>query len=188
MPPRREKRKRIDDFSSPSFKSNSTYELVSPDSDEDEIEVDEDSESDYSGYNGRSRRKGRPKKGNQRQDKVSEDVLYQHRSVCASCHHRTPDAKLIWQFCEKCQRGPADDLLEKAREKKRKSKGKKRKKHEDDMSDEEIALQLEGWLTCERCVVASHWVGSFPTSAIRKELGGLLRPWSRDRIRLIHTW
>jgi hypothetical protein len=62
------------------------------------------------------------------------------------------------QFCEKCQRGPADDLLEKAREKKRKSKGKQKKKQEDDMSDEEIALQLEGWLTCERCVVATHWV------------------------------
>jgi hypothetical protein len=51
-------------------------------------------------------------------------------------------------------------LLEKAREKKRKSKGKqKKKKHEDDMSDEEIAQQLEGWLTCERCVVSKHWVG-----------------------------
>jgi len=50
-------------------------------------------------------------------------------------------------------------MLEKAREKKRKSKGRpKKKKDEDDMSDEEIALQLEGWLTCERCVVASHWV------------------------------
>jgi hypothetical protein len=55
-------------------------------------------------------------------------------------------------------RGPADDLLEKAREKKRNSKAKKKKQHEDDMSDEEIALQLEGWLTCERCVVSTHWV------------------------------
>lgn len=50
-------------------------------------------------------------------------------------------------------------MLEKAQEKKRKSKGKqRRKKHEDDMSDEEIAQQLEGWLTCERCVVSKHWV------------------------------
>lgn len=49
-------------------------------------------------------------------------------------------------------------MLDQAREKKSKSKGKKRKRDEDAMSDEEIAQGLEGWLTCKRCVVASHWV------------------------------
>jgi len=155
MPPKREKRKRIDEFSSPSLKSNSTYELISPDSDEEE---EEDSKSDYSGYNGKSRGRGKHKKGKQKEDKISDDILYQHRSVSISCPQ-------LWlgadeQFCEKCQRGPADDLLEAAREKKKRSKGKKKKQHEDDMSDEEIALQLGGWLSCERCVVASHWVCS----------------------------
>ena len=82
MPPKREKRKRIDEFSSPSLKSNSTYELISPDSDE---EVEEDSESDYSGYNERSRGRGKPKKGKQKEDKISDDILHQHRSVSISC-------------------------------------------------------------------------------------------------------
>jgi hypothetical protein len=82
MPPKREKRKRIDDFNSPSLKSNSTYELISPDSDEEE---EEDSESDYSGYNGKSRGRGKPKKGKQKEDKISDDILYQHRSVSISC-------------------------------------------------------------------------------------------------------
>jgi hypothetical protein len=155
MPPRREKRKRIDEFSSASLKSTSTYELLSPDSDEEE----EDSESDYSGYNGKSRGRGKPKKGKQKEDKISDDILHQHRSVSTSCYQ--PLLVADEQFCEKCQRGPADDLLEAAREKKRRSKGKKKKQHEDDMSDEEIALQLGGWLTCQRCVVASHWVSSY---------------------------
>lgn len=85
MPPTRGKRKRIDDFESPSTKSASTYELISPDPDEGEDEDDEeDSESDYYGYNGRSRGKGKSKKGKQREDKISDDVLYQHRSVSLS--------------------------------------------------------------------------------------------------------
>ena len=82
MPPKREKRKRIDDFNSPSLKSNSTHELISPDSDEEE---EEDSESDYSGHNGKSRVRGKPKKGKQKEDQISDDILYQHRSVSVSC-------------------------------------------------------------------------------------------------------
>jgi hypothetical protein len=84
MPPKREKRKRIDNFNSPSLRSNSTYELISPDSDEEE---EEDSESDYSGYNGKSRGRGKPKKGKQKEDEISDDILYQHRSLSVSSVH-----------------------------------------------------------------------------------------------------
>jgi hypothetical protein len=77
MPPKREKRKRIDDFTSPSLRSTSTYELISPNSYEEE---EEEEESDYSGYNGRSRGRGN-KKGKQKKDEISDDILYQHRSV-----------------------------------------------------------------------------------------------------------
>jgi hypothetical protein len=84
MPPKREKRKRLDDFNSPSLRSNSTYELISPDSDEEE---EEDSESDYSGYNGKSRGRGKPKKGKQKEGKISDDILHQHRSVSISSVH-----------------------------------------------------------------------------------------------------
>lgn len=119
-------------------------------------------------YDDRPRRKGKSGKGKREVELVEqifEDVLYAHRSVSFN-------AMLVAdvQFCEKCQRGPADDMLEKAQEKKRKSKGKqRRKKHEDDMSDEEIAQQLEGWLTCERCVVSKHWVS---------QLRGSRRSWT----------
>jgi len=82
MLPRREKRKRIDDFSSPSLKSNSTYELISSDEDNEE---EEDSESGYSGYNGKARGRGRPKKGKQKEDKITDDILYEHRAVSISC-------------------------------------------------------------------------------------------------------
>lgn len=80
MPPKREKRKRIDEFRSPSLHSTSTYDLISPDSDE-EDEEEEDSESDYSGYNKKSRGKGRAKTGRQEVDEIPEDILYKHRSV-----------------------------------------------------------------------------------------------------------
>ena len=49
------------------------------------------------------------------------------------------------QFCEKCARGPANELLAKAIARKKKP-GKRRKKHEDELSDEELANELEGWL------------------------------------------
>jgi hypothetical protein len=79
MRPKREKRKRIDQFSSPSIKSTSTYELISPDLEEDDFE--EDSGSAYSGRNGRSRGRGEAKKGKQKENELSEDILYRHRSV-----------------------------------------------------------------------------------------------------------
>jgi hypothetical protein len=116
-----------------------------------------DTGSEYAGYNDRRSRQNKSKKGKEKAVEISDDIMYQHRSVSRAY---LPVVSANGQYCEKCQRGPADDLLEKAKERKRKSKGKKRKLHDDDMSDEEIALSLEGWLTCERCVVSCHWAGS----------------------------
>jgi len=85
MPSRREKRKRIDEFSSPSLKSTSTYELISPDSDEEEDDYGEDSESDYLGKKGARRGRGRAKNTREEEDiDTDEDwdsILYNHRSV-----------------------------------------------------------------------------------------------------------
>lgn len=61
------------------------------------------------------------------------------------------------QSCEKCGLEPADDILQKALARKKKS-GKRKRKDPDEISDEELAEDLGGWLECERCVVAVHWV------------------------------
>lgn len=57
------------------------------------------------------------------------------------------------KYCEKCKRGPADEILEKAlkkkaaQAKKANNGGKKRKTDDDAISDEEQAHAMEGWLT-----------------------------------------
>jgi hypothetical protein len=71
--------------------------------------------------------------------------------------------------------------LEKARERKRKSKGKKRKRDDDAFSEEEIALQLEGWLTCERCVVSSHWVNPLLALGVVTDAVGLSERFTKEK-------
>ncbi|OCF38336.1 hypothetical protein I317_07902 [Kwoniella heveanensis CBS 569] len=104
-------------------------------------EEDEDSGSDWHSERrgGKKRKKG---KGIAKAHKaeVHEDVVYNHRPVC-----------------EKCSREPADDMLERAKAKKSKSKGKRRRKDDDEISDEELAGKLEGWLECKICTNSIHW-------------------------------
>ncbi|WOO77567.1 Chromodomain-helicase-DNA-binding protein 4 [Vanrija pseudolonga] len=64
------------------------------------------------------------------------------------------------QVCERCHNGPADELLEKALKKKKKGMAPRRRKDDDDdwdMSEEERARIMMGWLECERCTVSWHW-------------------------------
>ncbi|WVQ96611.1 hypothetical protein IAU59_003716 [Kwoniella sp. CBS 9459] len=117
---------------------------------EDEVdelkEEDEDSGSDWRSKPKRST-KGKGK-GKVKVEKVEvdEDVLYNHRPVC-----------------EKCSREPADDLLERAQARKARSKGKRRRKDDDEISDEELAGKLEGWLDCKICTNSTHWGCLSPT-------------------------
>ncbi|KAK8858701.1 hypothetical protein IAR55_002930 [Kwoniella newhampshirensis] len=111
---------------------------------EEESEVDElESESNFddtSESESKNKRRGKKKPTRSgRKPKVEDNVIYNHRP-----------------WCEKCSRGPADDLLERALARKKKG-NRKRKKDEDRISDEELAESLEGWLECNKCVVASHW-------------------------------
>ncbi|KAL5533979.1 hypothetical protein ACEPAG_439 [Sanghuangporus baumii] len=56
--------------------------------------------------------------------------------------------------CEKCHRAPSHILL-----KRLSKRTKRRKKHDDDLSEdeEELANRLGGWVRCLKCCVAAHW-------------------------------
>ncbi len=88
-----------------------------------------------------------------------EEVLGRHREVGHFCTSYcrmgslsvpSPDGgeKLTigFQACEKCTRGPADEILQTALARKKKGTKSKRKEDDDLISDEELAFQLEGWL------------------------------------------
>ncbi|WVF69124.1 hypothetical protein IAT40_003898 [Kwoniella sp. CBS 6097] len=113
------------------------------DDDEDD-EEEEDSGSDWhskrkGGKTGKG--KGKSSKPKVQRIEVDDDVTYNHRSVC-----------------EKCSREPADDMLERAQARKARSKkGKKRRRDDDEISDEELAEKLEGWLDCKICTNSIHW-------------------------------
>lgn len=119
----------------------------------------EDEIESYSDYSDARRPKSNGKgKGKAVIEDFSDDVLDQHRAVSSHVSLlQSRLVKLILQFCEKCGLIPADDLLEKARARKKKP-GQRRRKGPDEMSDEETAENLGGWLQCQRCVVAMHWV------------------------------
>ncbi|WWC96240.1 hypothetical protein V866_003107 [Kwoniella sp. B9012] len=119
------------------------FNLISMSSDQDD--TNESDVSDYSKPNkGKGKGKGRSSGG---KAKVTQDDLYAHRA-----------------FCEKCSREPADEILDKAKNRKNRKKKRKRNEEDDDMiSGEELANMLEGWLECEKCVVSSHWGCLTPT-------------------------
>ncbi|WRT67913.1 uncharacterized protein IL334_004887 [Kwoniella shivajii] len=110
------------------------------------------SESNY----GKPNKKGKAK-AKVTKVEIPEDVLYTHRG-----------------FCEKCSREPADDILERAIARKdRKNKKKRRDDADDEISDEELAEILEGWIECDKCVVSSHWGCLAPNQ--KKEVLAALR-------------
>ncbi|OCF72795.1 hypothetical protein I204_06024 [Kwoniella mangroviensis CBS 8886] len=119
------------------------FNLISMSSDQDDT-----NESDISDYSKPNKGKGKGKgKSSGWKLKVTQDDLYTHRG-----------------FCEKCSREPADEILDKAINRKNRKKKRKRNEEDDDMiSDEELANMLEGWLECEKCVVSSHWGCLTPT-------------------------
>ncbi|TFK77267.1 hypothetical protein BDN72DRAFT_35406 [Pluteus cervinus] len=63
------------------------------------------------------------------------------------------------EFCEKCHRSPANELVA-SFEKKSKKKGRKKKRDEFDENSEDERERLEelgGWVRCLRCPVSAHW-------------------------------
>ncbi|KIR36110.1 pol II transcription elongation factor [Cryptococcus deuterogattii MMRL2647] len=75
-------------------------------------------------------------------------------SAPAQSRHRT--------FCEKCRRPPASRILASLHTRPKKRARTKRPSPEDDddddlWSDSELVHILQGWVTCRRCVVASHY-------------------------------
>ncbi|OWZ62862.1 hypothetical protein AYX15_05060 [Cryptococcus neoformans] len=62
-------------------------------------------------------------------------------------------------FCEKCRRPPAALILQSlhTRPKKRARTRKPSPEDDDLLSDSELVHLLQGWVTCRRCVVASHY-------------------------------
>lgn len=80
-------------------------------------------------------------------------ALYARPPSAAPAHtqHRT--------FCEKCRRPPAALILESLHSRPKKRPRTKRPSPEDDdlLSDSELVHILQGWVTCRRCVVASHY-------------------------------
>ncbi|KAL0255804.1 hypothetical protein I308_100613 [Cryptococcus tetragattii IND107] len=68
----------------------------------------------------------------------------------AQSKHRT--------FCEKCRRPPASRILASLHTRPKKRKRPSPEDDEDDIwSDSELVHILQGWVTCRRCVVASHY-------------------------------
>ncbi|KAE8538898.1 hypothetical protein D1P53_005266 [Cryptococcus gattii VGV] len=68
----------------------------------------------------------------------------------AQSRHRT--------FCEKCRRPPASRILASLHTRPRKRKRPSPEDDDDDIwSDSELVHILQGWVTCRRCVVASHY-------------------------------
>jgi hypothetical protein len=67
-------------------------------------------------------------------------------------------------LCDKCFRPSVQDLL-KAKKKRR---GKKRKAEEFEEGSADEAERLMGWIECEKCTVAFHWVSTVIASLLFK--------------------
>ncbi|WWC62726.1 uncharacterized protein I303_105323 [Kwoniella dejecticola CBS 10117] len=93
-------------------------------------------ESDYAKPTKNKKKQKAKPNGRNARIRITEDQLYTHRP-----------------FCEKCSRGPADDISFRSRNRKK----RKTKKDADVLTDDELAETLGGWLECEKCVVSSHW-------------------------------
>lgn len=77
---------------------------------------------------GRRQRKETTEEEESEEEEEEEDILGRHK-----------------EFCEKCKLGPADELLAAALKKNKKG-GRRKKRHEDEVSEDEAAEMLEGWL------------------------------------------
>jgi hypothetical protein len=95
---------------------------------------------------------------------VDEDVLTYHREVRSrSLARAKPKLTLLsQQLCDKCFR-PSAKELGKARKKRGRGKRRKVQEFEEESGDE--AERLMGWIECEKCTVAFHWV-SLPWGVI----------------------
>ncbi|ORY25961.1 SNF2 family N-terminal domain-domain-containing protein [Naematelia encephala] len=126
-PPRKIRRLDEEEYSSPSIE-----EVDSEEYDElEENETDEDSD-EY---------------GKKKNYKRSQAEVRKNFTKALKAHR---------PFCEKCRREPADVILERALALKKRP-GKRRKLAEGEISDEELAQDMEGWLECKTCVLSSHW-------------------------------
>ncbi|ORY30527.1 SNF2 family N-terminal domain-domain-containing protein [Naematelia encephala] len=134
-PPRKIRRLDEEEYSSPSIVSDGSEGEEEVDSEEydelEENETDEDSD-EY---------------GKKKNYKRSQAEVRKNFTKALKAHR---------PFCEKCRREPADVILERALALKKRP-GKRRKLAEGEISDEELAQDMEGWLECKTCVLSSHW-------------------------------
>lgn len=88
---------------------------------------------------------------------IDEDVLTYHREVrFLTLPFQTTADNALSQLCDKCFRPSAKEL---GKARKKKGRGRKRKMEEFEEGSGDEAERLMGWIECEKCTVAFHWVG-----------------------------
>lgn len=88
---------------------------------------------------------------------IDEDVLTYHREVrFFTWPIQTATDNALAQLCDKCFRPSAKEL---GKARKKKGRPRKQKMAESEEGSDDEAERLMGWIECEKCTVAFHWVG-----------------------------